>query len=71
MDRDSEYSKMRIQVNQKANRMKTMKIFAKDGSRYTMEVDAVTPNYKVSEEFFTFNPSNYPGIHIEDLRIDW
>lgn len=48
----------------------TIKVFNKDGSRYTLTIAEFTPNAKVSSEDFTFRPENFPDIFIEDLRID-
>lgn len=67
---DSEYSKMRLLVDTKANKMKSLKVFSKDGSRYTLTVDHILPNESFQESDFVFDPEDYPGIHIEDLRID-
>jgi outer membrane lipoprotein-sorting protein len=67
---DSEYSKMRLLVDPKAKKMHELKVFAKDGSRYTLTVDNMTPNKSFVASDFTFDPAQYEGIHIEDLRID-
>lgn len=69
-DSESEYSKMRLVVDKVKNQMKSLKIFAKDGSRYTLEMKKLTPNATFSPDAFTFDPSKYTGIYIEDLRID-
>lgn len=69
-DSESEYSKMRLVVDKVKNQMKSLKIFAKDGSRYTLEMKKLTPNATFSSDAFTFDPSKYTGIYIEDLRID-
>lgn len=68
---DSEYSKMRLLVDPKAKKMHELKVFAKDGSRYTLSIDNMTPNKSFTASDFTFDPAQYEGIHIEDLRIDW
>jgi hypothetical protein len=47
-----------------------MKVFAKDGSRYTLKVNEIKPNKNYGPETFVFDASKYPGIHVEDLRID-
>lgn len=70
LDKDSEFSKMTLFVDKKTQKMAQMKVFSKDGSRYTLKINDITPNKKYSLDTFTFNESKYPGIHIEDLRID-
>lgn len=70
LDKDSEYSKMRLTVDRKKNEIMRIKAFAKDGARYTMEVKKFNPNQSFKDSDFVFNPADYPGIHVEDLRID-
>lgn len=70
VDRDSEFSKMSLFVDKKTKKMAQMKVFSKDGGRYTLKINDITPNKKYSLDTFTFDESKYPGIHIEDLRID-
>lgn len=69
-DRDSEYSKLRLTVDKKANEIVRIKTFGKDGSRFTFELDELTPNIAFAGNTFKFDASKYPDIHIEDLRID-
>lgn len=69
-DRDSEYAKMRVTIDQKKMQIKRIKAFSKDGSRYTMEVKKFKPNSKYAAADFVFNPEDYPDIFVEDLRIE-
>lgn len=70
LDSDSEYSKFRLAVDTKLNKMVSMKVFSKDGSRYSLTVKNLTPNKKFDNGFFVFNTSKYKGVRVEDLRID-
>ena len=70
MDRDSEFSKMSLFVDKKSKKMSQMKVFSKDGSRYTLKIIDIRANMNYSPEIFAFDESKYPGIHVEDLRID-
>ncbi|MEL6863140.1 MAG: outer membrane lipoprotein carrier protein LolA [Bacteroidota bacterium] len=69
-DRDSEYSKLKVLVNKKNNQVEEIMVFAKDGSRFTLAIDKLTPNKNFEEAYFRFDASKYPGIHVEDLRVD-
>ena len=69
-DKDSEYAKMRLTVDKKKNQIMRIKAFAVDGARYTMEVKKFKPNLTYKPADFIFNPKNFPGIHVEDLRIN-
>lgn len=65
----SEYSKVRITLAQKTNEFLQMKIFSRDGSRYTLNIDKHTKDYPVSTELFVLDESQYEGVTIEDLRF--
>jgi len=70
LDRDSEFSKLVLYVDKKSKKMAQMKVFSKDGGRYTLKINDIVPNKKYDLDVFTFDSSKYPGIHEEDLRID-
>ncbi len=70
LDRDSEFSKMVLYVDKKSEKMAQMKVFSKDGGRYTLKINDITANKEYSLATFTFDESKFPGIHVEDLRID-
>ncbi len=69
LDENSEYSKMRLTVINKGNKVKRLKIFSKNGSRFTLNILEYNPDYKVAEGTFAFDPSKYEGVHVEDLRF--
>ncbi|MEL6635724.1 MAG: outer membrane lipoprotein carrier protein LolA [Bacteroidota bacterium] len=68
LDRDSEYSKMRLSINKKTQEIIRIKTFAKDGSRYVLQIDQLTPNKRFTDDYFQFDVSQYPGLHVENLR---
>lgn len=70
VDKDSEYSKIRLSIDKKKNQMLNVKAFGKSGSRFTFELNQLNPDKNFEVDFFQFNPAKYPGIHVEDLRID-
>lgn len=70
MDRNSDYTKMRVSVLKKAQQVQQIKVFARDGSRYTLTIDRLVPNKEFEDDYFVFDQSKYPGINVEDLRID-
>jgi outer membrane lipoprotein-sorting protein len=61
---------MRLTVDKKTNKMVYLRVFSRDGSRYTLKVNDIIANKKYDPGIFTFNPKVAPGVHIEDLRID-
>jgi outer membrane lipoprotein carrier protein len=68
-DKKSEYSKLRISIDEKAGAIEHIKAFAKDGSRYTFSVTKLTPNKAFDADYFKFDAKKYPGVKVEDLRI--
>jgi outer membrane lipoprotein carrier protein len=67
-DRNAEYSKIRIAINQRSNDLIHLIVFGKDGMRYNLEFAEIGPLTNPDAFPFTFIPANYPGVHIEDLR---
>ena len=68
--RRSEYTKMRLTVDKKSNNMISLRVFSRDGSKYTLSVSDIKSNRKYDSGIFAFNPKAVPGLHIEDLRMD-
>ena len=68
LDKDSEYSKIRLSIDKRTDEIVRIKAFNKDGSRYTLVVNQVTPNKAYSLDTFTFDKAKYPGVYVEDLR---
>lgn len=69
LDEDSEYSKIRMTIEKKTSTVKRVKVFSKDGSRFTLKIDKLTPNKNFAASDFVFDKSKYPNVHIEDLRL--
>lgn len=70
IDRYSEFSKIRVAINKNKDFPKYLKIFNKDGSRITLIIQDFKLNASIDDSIFTFNKEKYPGIVVEDLRID-
>jgi outer membrane lipoprotein carrier protein len=68
LDRNAEYSKIRMTVDKRTKDVIYVKSFSKDGSRYTFKLDKITPDKSFPAGFFTFDKAKFPGYHVEDLR---
>ncbi len=68
LDKNSEYSKFRLTVDKAALNVLSMKAFGKDGSRYTLNLGALTANKAFAAQHFNFDKAKYPGYRVEDLR---
>lgn len=69
-DRDSDYSKYRINIDTRNNDILQMWAFGKDGSLIALEIKNQEVNQKLRADTFTFDISKHPNIRIEDLRLD-
>ena len=65
----SEYSKFRITLDEKGNTITKMKIFSKDGSRYTLDIKKHNKGVEIQASTFVMNTDDYPDAHVEDLRF--
>jgi outer membrane lipoprotein-sorting protein len=66
----ADYAKMRITIDKTNNKLLSLRVFSKDGTRYTLKLMSITGNKKYDPGIFVFNPKAFPGVHIEDLRMD-
>jgi outer membrane lipoprotein-sorting protein len=67
---DSDYSKLKILIHTKGNELKEVTAYGKDGSRVHLVLISIKPNVDYTSDTFTFSAADFPGIFIEDLRID-
>lgn len=65
----SEYFKIRISINEKAGTIESIKAFAKDNSRYTFLISRLNTKKTFPADYFQIKSSDYPGVHVEDLRM--
>lgn len=68
LDRDSDYSKLRLTVEKGSAKFVNLKAFGKDGTQYTIALDDIQPNAEIPAGSFTFNKKDYPDFYVEDLR---
>jgi len=67
-DKNSEYSKLRLSIDEKAGSIQSIKAFGKDGSRYSFNINRLSSNKQLAAGTFAFDAKKYPGVHVEDLR---
>ena len=71
IDKYSEYTKLRLTIQKKGQQVVRMKVFGKDGSRYTLTIDKLLKDKSFEDSFFVFNKAEYPtGVRINDLSMD-
>lgn len=67
--KNSEYSKMRVSIDEKTSTVKSIKAFAKDSGRYTFSITKFTPNKTLPATTFSLDPKKFPGVKVVDLRM--
>lgn len=67
-DKSKSYFKIKISVEKKTNKIKSMTIFSKNGIELTYKINALTPNVDYKDDFFKFNSRQKPGVIEIDLR---
>lgn len=68
-DKNSEYFKFRLSIDEKAGSIQSIKAFSKDNSRYTFVINRLSSNKALAAGTFTFDAKKYPGVRVEDLRM--
>lgn len=66
--KDAQYFKIKMFINKKEKTVQSFTLFDKGGNRYKYTVSKFTANAKIEDSFFTFDPKNYPGVEVIDLR---
>ncbi len=66
--KNSQVAKVQLWIDKIDKTIKTWKIFQKNGNSVDYKVDQFQPNVAVTDNFFTFNTKQYPGVEVIDLR---
>ena len=69
VDRDSEIAKLRLFVKTDGRPVR-LEIMEKTALRTALDIYGISTHAKQEDTFFTFNKTEFPGVHVEDLRID-
>ncbi len=69
LDSSMEYTKLRMNINKATKDVISVEAFGRDGSRYKLSLNKLTPNPSLPASDFTFDKADYPGYYIEDLRM--
>ena len=68
-DEDSEYFKMRLTVDKDKNTIARIKIFSKDGSRYTLAINKMRTNKIYDSAYFQYDKSICPECVLENVKM--
>jgi outer membrane lipoprotein-sorting protein len=66
--KDAQYFKIKMLISKKDKSIQSWTMFDKGGNRFKYTITKFTPNAKVEDSYFTFDPKKYPGVDVVDLR---
>lgn len=66
--KDAQYFKVKMFISKKDKGVQSWTMFDRSGNRYKYNITKFTPNIKVDDTFFTFDPKKFPGVEVIDLR---
>ena len=62
------FSKIKLRIDKVNKQISNIVVNDKNGNVYTYFIKTFTPNVKVPETTFSFDPKKHPGVEIVDLR---
>lgn len=65
---NTNFFKIKLQVDKAKKQIYSAQIFDKNGNRYTYTIKNFTPNPTVTAATFTYDPKAHPGVEVVDLR---
>ena len=68
VDKKQPYFKIDMTVNPATNYISAFKVYEKNGVRSTYKITAFNCTGKLAGSLFSFNPKDFPGVTVDDLR---
>lgn len=62
------YYRIRLYVNKSSNNILRIAVYEKDNTIYTYYVEQFKANPTLSDSYFVFDKSKYPGVEVNDMR---
>jgi len=66
--KDAQYFKVKMFIGKKEKNILSWTMFDRGGNKYKYTITKFTPNLKLDDAFFTFDPKKFPGVSVNDLR---
>lgn len=64
----AQYFKVKIFIVKKDKSIHSWTMYDRSGNKYKYSISKFIPNIKLNESLFSFDPKNYPGVEVIDLR---
>ena len=68
IDKTNLFFKLLVDIDKATNNIAALKVFEKNGNRYTYTVTSFESNGSLSDSLFVFDTKNYPNVEVVDLR---
>ena len=68
INKSQDFKSLSIAIDIKTNSVVLVKVTTSDGSKNKLSISDYTSNNKYTNDLFTFNKYNHPGVEIIDLR---
>ena len=65
--KNKSYFKIRMVIDQR-NDLKTFTVYERSGNQYHYTIKNFTEKPDVNDQYFTFNPADYPSVEVIDFR---
>ena len=66
----SEYTKIEAFIDKKSFLPYRIKMFYKDGTKNTLDIESALINKAIDDSVFSFDKQKHPDVSVEDLRMD-
>jgi outer membrane lipoprotein-sorting protein len=68
VDKKKPFFKVKLKIDERNNKISSMKILAKNGTTTTYKITSFEGNLPINDSFFKFDPKRKPGVTEIDLR---
>jgi outer membrane lipoprotein-sorting protein len=65
---DSPFTKVHVKVNKNKNELKAITMFDGNNTEFVYSIKRFITNQPIADNEFSFNPQDYPGVEVIDLR---
>ncbi len=67
VDRTKSFFKVRMMIDNE-NKLQSFMVFETNGNRFTYNILSLTEEKNITDSFFKFDPTKYPGVEVIDFR---
>ena len=67
-DASSPYFKIKLRIDQQTHQIYDVNLFDKGGNRFVYTIKHTKANPQLAADRFVFDPADYPGVEVVDLR---